>query len=56
MKKLTSTGPVRVEDAKRRRVRGLFNNKYVFDALDAVYVWEHKYCEFFTQTLQVHVN
>jgi hypothetical protein len=44
MERLTATGPAKVEDAKRRRVRGLFNGKYVFDTLDAVYVWEHKYC------------
>lgn len=42
-KKLSTEGPVKQEPA-RRRVRGFLNGVWVFDTLDAQYVWEHPYC------------
>ena len=42
--KLARDGPVKQEPCKRR-VRGLLGNKWVFDTLDAEYVWEHPYCQ-----------
>ena len=40
--KLLAEGPHKLEKANRR-VRGLFDRVYVFDTLDASYVWEHPY-------------
>ncbi|KAH7407430.1 hypothetical protein BKA64DRAFT_666557 [Cadophora sp. MPI-SDFR-AT-0126] len=44
--KLTSEGPHKVE-ATPRRVRGLLGGKYIFDTLEAKYVWEHPYYPYF---------
>ncbi len=40
---LATKGPVKQEPTKRR-VRGLLGGQWIFDTLDAVYVWEHEYC------------
>lgn len=37
-------GPYKHEPAKRR-LRGVLNGKWVFDTLDAEFVWEHPYCQ-----------
>ncbi|KAG4435938.1 hypothetical protein IFR05_008595, partial [Cadophora sp. M221] len=44
--KLTSEGPHKVEGTPRR-VRGLLGGKYIFDTLEARYVWEHPYYPYF---------
>ncbi|PVH83696.1 DUF427-domain-containing protein [Cadophora sp. DSE1049] len=44
--KLTSEGPHKMEDTPRR-VRGLLGGKYIFDTLEAKYVWEHPYYPYF---------
>ncbi|KAK1757969.1 DUF427-domain-containing protein [Echria macrotheca] len=44
--KLATDGPVKQEPAKRR-VRGLLDGRWIFDTLDAVFVWEHPYFPFF---------
>lgn len=44
--KLVANGPSKYEPSKRR-VRGLLNGKWLFDTLDAAYVWEHRYYPFF---------
>jgi len=41
--KLESAGPHKTEKTGKR-VRGLFNGKFIFDTNEAVYVWEHQYC------------
>lgn len=38
--KLATEGPYKVEHTPRR-VRALFNGKYVIDTLQAYHVWEH---------------
>lgn len=38
--KLASDGPFKIEHTPRR-VRALFNGKYVIDTLQAHHVWEH---------------
>lgn len=38
--KLAAYGPYKVEPTSRR-VRALFNGKYVIDTLQAFHVWEH---------------
>ncbi|KAF2014831.1 DUF427-domain-containing protein [Aaosphaeria arxii CBS 175.79] len=40
--KILSEGPFR-QSSTPRRVRGLFNGKFVFDTVNAVHVWEHPY-------------
>ncbi|KAB5528799.1 hypothetical protein GE09DRAFT_396383 [Coniochaeta sp. 2T2.1] len=40
--KLAQDGPFKHEPANRR-VRGLLNDKWLFDTLKAEYVWEHQY-------------
>ena len=37
-----TTAPGRIEDA-RRRVRVLFNKKWIADTINAKFVWEHSY-------------
>ncbi|TVY34959.1 hypothetical protein LSUB1_G006592 [Lachnellula subtilissima] len=44
--KLTTKGPHKIE-ATPRRVRGLLGGLYVFDTLEAKYVWEHPYYPYF---------
>ncbi|KAK0634201.1 hypothetical protein B0T14DRAFT_419786, partial [Immersiella caudata] len=44
--KLCANGPVKQELA-RRRVRGLLAGVWLFDTLEAHYVWEHPYFPFF---------
>jgi len=44
--KLASKGPHKTEDTPRR-VRGLLGGKYIFDTLQAKYVWEHPYYPYF---------
>ncbi|KAH6722040.1 hypothetical protein DL95DRAFT_382762 [Leptodontidium sp. 2 PMI_412] len=44
--KLTSEGPHKIEGTPRR-VRGLLGGKYIFDTLEAQYVWEHPYYPYF---------
>ncbi|KAK0100900.1 hypothetical protein ONS95_007344 [Cadophora gregata] len=44
--KLASEGPHKTEDTPRR-VRGLLGGKYIFDTLEAKYVWEHPYYPYF---------
>ena len=41
---LVANGPNKQEPIKRR-VRAQLNGQWVVDTLDAVFVWEHKYCE-----------
>lgn len=41
--KLVNDGPHKQEPANRR-IRGLLGDQWVFDSLDAIYVWEHPYC------------
>lgn len=41
--KLVKDGPHKKEPANRR-VRALLGGKWIFDTLDAQYVWEHPYC------------
>lgn len=33
------------KEAANRRVRALLGGKWIFDTLDAQYVWEHPYCK-----------
>jgi len=40
--KIVSEGPHKAQPATRR-VRGIFNGKYVFDTIEAYHVWEHPY-------------
>ncbi len=42
--KLAKEGPFKHEPTKRR-IRGLLGGQWVFDTLDAEYVWEHPYCK-----------
>jgi len=44
--KLTTEGPHKIERTPRR-IRGLLNGVYVFDSLEACYVWEHSYYPYF---------
>jgi len=44
---MAKEGPVKSENANRR-VRGLLGGKWIFDTLDAEYVWEHQYCKYLT--------
>ncbi|KAK5654080.1 hypothetical protein OQA88_7761 [Cercophora sp. LCS_1] len=46
--KLVADGPVKHERANRR-VRAQFGGQWVFDTLDAVFVWEHPYCTVYTE-------
>jgi len=39
---LLTTGPVKIESTPRR-VRALFDGKFLFDTTSAKHVWEHKY-------------
>ncbi|ERS96884.1 uncharacterized protein SPSK_02714 [Sporothrix schenckii 1099-18] len=39
---LATNGPIKQEPTNRR-VRALLGGQWIFDTLDAVYVWEHKY-------------
>lgn len=41
--KLVKEGPHKKELANRR-VRALLGGKWIFDTLDAQFVWEHPYC------------
>lgn len=41
--KLVNDGPHKQEPANRR-IRGLLGDQWIFDSLDARYVWEHQYC------------
>lgn len=38
--KLVTDGPYKCEPTPRR-VRGLFNGTFIFDTVDAYFVWEH---------------
>jgi hypothetical protein len=42
--KIATDGPTKLEPAKRR-VRGLVDGSWLFDTTDAMFVWEHPYCE-----------
>ncbi|KAL2073503.1 hypothetical protein VTL71DRAFT_10829 [Oculimacula yallundae] len=44
--KLISEGPHKLEKTPRR-VRGLLGGKYIFDTLEARYVWEHPFYPYF---------
>ncbi|CZS90410.1 uncharacterized protein RAG0_01504 [Rhynchosporium agropyri] len=44
--KLVSEGPHKLESTPRR-VRGLLRGNYIFDTLEARYVWEHPYYPYF---------
>lgn len=41
--KLVKEGPHKQEPTNRR-VRALLGGKWIFDTLEATYVWEHPYC------------
>lgn len=44
--KLVTQGPHKLEGTSRR-VRGLLGGIYIFDTLEAKYVWEHPYYPYF---------
>jgi len=44
--KLTTEGPHKTEKTPRR-IRGLFGSKWIFDTIQAYYVWEHPYYPYF---------
>lgn len=56
-KRLASEGPVKIESTPRR-LRGLFAGKYIFDTLEAKYVWENNYYPYFyiPRSALIHTN
>lgn len=54
--KLVTDGPYKCEQTSRR-VRALFNGIYLFDTIDAYYVWEHPhYPQFYIPARSLHAS